>query len=54
MNLYKEELSEQNKVLRSAQRDIDKDRNQLEREKKRIELEIKKMAKEGNKQVCEH
>jgi hypothetical protein len=73
--IFKEELREQNKVLRSAQRDIDRDRNQLEREKKRIvciklftflclfmsefssiflnlkELEIKKMAKEGNKQV---
>ena len=33
---YIEELREQNKVLRSAQRDIDRDRNQLEREKKRL------------------
>jgi FtsZ-binding cell division protein ZapB len=34
--LFKEELREQNKVLRGAQRDIDRDRNQLEREKKRL------------------
>jgi charged multivesicular body protein 2B len=47
----KEELREQNKVLRSAQRDIERDRNQLEREKKRLEIEIKKAAKDGNKQV---
>lgn len=68
-----EEVKEQNKVLRGAQRDIDRDRYHIEREKKRIvthfkilssfssffielvrilkELEIKKMAKEGNKQV---
>ena len=31
-----EELRDQNKVLRGAQRDIDRDRNQLEREKKRL------------------
>ena len=49
---FKEELREQNKVLRSAQRDIERDRNQLEREKKRLEMEIKKAAKDGNKQVC--
>lgn len=48
----KEELKEQNKVLRSAQRDLDRDRTQLEREKKRLEIEIKKAAKEGNKQAC--
>lgn len=39
-------------MLRSAQRDIERDRNQLEREKKRLEMEIKKAAKAGNKQVC--
>lgn len=38
--------------MRSAQRDIERDRYQLEREKKRIELEIKKAAKQGNKQAC--
>ncbi len=38
--------------MRSAQRDIERDRNQLEREKKRLEMEIKKAAKDGNKQVC--
>jgi len=48
----KEEMRDQNKVLRSAQRDIDRDKVQMEREKKRIELEIKKAAKEGNKQAC--
>ena len=48
----KEEIKDQNKVLRSAQRDIERDRYQLEREKKRIELEIKKAAKQGNKQAC--
>ncbi|CAF1065272.1 unnamed protein product [Brachionus calyciflorus] len=48
----KEEIKAQNKVLRSAQRDIDRDKNQLEREMKKLELDIKKMAKEGNKQAC--
>lgn len=48
----KEEIKEQNKVLRGAQREIDRDRNTLEREKQRLELEIKKMAKQGNKQAC--
>jgi len=52
MYIITEELREQNKVLRSAQRDIERDRNQLEREKKRLEMEIKKAAKDGNKQVC--
>jgi hypothetical protein len=31
-----EEVKEQNKVLRGAQRDIDRDRYHIEREKKRI------------------
>ncbi|RNA29191.1 charged multivesicular body 2b [Brachionus plicatilis] len=48
----KEEMKAQNKVLRSAQRDIERDKSQLEREIKKIELEIKKMAKAGNKQAC--
>ena len=39
-------------MLRSAQRDLERDRNQMERDKKRLELEIKKAAKEGNKQAC--
>lgn len=33
---FLEELKAQNKVLRSAQRDIDRDKNQLEREMKKL------------------
>ena len=36
LNLITEEIKEQNKVLRGAQRDIERDRNQLDREKKRL------------------
>ena len=48
----KEEMKEQNKVLRGAQRGIDRDRAQLERQKKQLEIQIKKAAKDGNKQAC--
>lgn len=48
----KEEMREQNKVLRGAQRGIDRDRTQLDRQKKQLEIQIKKAAKDGNKQAC--
>lgn len=47
-----EELREQNKVLRGAQRDLERERTQMERDKKKLEIEIKKAAKDGNKQAC--
>ncbi|GFV56520.1 charged multivesicular body protein 2b [Trichonephila clavipes] len=44
-------MREQNRNLRRAQRDVEKDRRALERQEKQLELEIKKAAKQGNKQV---
>ncbi|KAJ8407370.1 hypothetical protein AAFF_G00279440 [Aldrovandia affinis] len=45
-------IKEQNKELRGTQRQIGRDRAALEKEEKRVELEIKKMAKSGNKDAC--
>lgn len=45
-------MRDQNRVLRRAQRDIEKDRRELERQEKQLELEIKKAAKQGNKEIC--
>merc|ERR1719412_2420543 len=40
------------KELRKVGRDVERDRHKLEREEKNLEMEIKKAAKAGNKQVC--
>ncbi|KAJ7320441.1 hypothetical protein JRQ81_019952 [Phrynocephalus forsythii] len=45
-------IKEQNKELRGTQRAIVRDRAALERQEKQLELEIKKMAKTGNKEAC--
>ncbi|KAI1884948.1 hypothetical protein AGOR_G00215150 [Albula goreensis] len=45
-------IKEQNKELRGTQRQITRDRTALEKQEKQIELEIKKMAKSGNKEAC--
>ncbi|KPP73580.1 charged multivesicular body protein 2b-like [Scleropages formosus] len=45
-------IKEQNKELRSTQRQITRDRAMLEKQEKQMELEIKKMAKTGNREAC--
>ncbi|XP_043986757.1 charged multivesicular body protein 2Ba [Gambusia affinis] len=45
-------IKEQSKELRSTQRQITRDRAALEKQEKQMELEIKKMAKSGNKEAC--
>ncbi|KAG5852792.1 charged multivesicular body protein 2b-A-like [Anguilla anguilla] len=45
-------IKEQNKELKGTQRQIARDRTSLEKQEKQIELEIKKMAKSGNKDAC--
>uniref|UniRef100_A0A3B5KUD0 Charged multivesicular body protein 2B n=1 Tax=Xiphophorus couchianus TaxID=32473 RepID=A0A3B5KUD0_9TELE len=45
-------IKEQSKELRSTQRQITRDRTALEKQEKQMELEIKKMAKSGNKEAC--
>jgi len=45
-------MREQTRDLRRAQRDVERTRGDLERQEKQIELEIKKAAKQGNKQVA--
>ncbi|KAL6481692.1 hypothetical protein AOLI_G00238080 [Acnodon oligacanthus] len=45
-------IKEQNKELRGTQRQITRDRAALEKQEKQLELEIKKMAKTGNKEAC--
>ncbi|KAJ8351678.1 hypothetical protein SKAU_G00231540 [Synaphobranchus kaupii] len=45
-------IKEQNKELKGTQRQIARDRAALEKQEKQIELEIKKMAKSGNKEAC--
>ncbi|KAJ8399634.1 hypothetical protein AAFF_G00410450 [Aldrovandia affinis] len=45
-------IKEQNKELRGTQRQITRDRTALERQEKQMELEIKKMAKTGNRDAC--
>jgi len=47
-----EQMRQQNRVLRKAQRDVEKDRRDLERQEKQLEMEIRKAAKQGNKQIC--
>ncbi|XP_028836703.1 charged multivesicular body protein 2b [Denticeps clupeoides] len=45
-------IKEQTKELRGTQRQITRDRTALEKQEKQLELEIKKMAKTGNKEAC--
>ncbi|XP_007893900.1 charged multivesicular body protein 2b [Callorhinchus milii] len=45
-------MKEQNRELRGTQRNIARDRAALEKQEKQLEMEIKKMAKAGNKEAC--
>ncbi|XP_017279381.1 charged multivesicular body protein 2Ba [Kryptolebias marmoratus] len=45
-------IKEQSKELRGTQRQITRDRAALEKQEKQMELEIKKMAKSGNREAC--
>ncbi|XP_048833843.1 charged multivesicular body protein 2b-like isoform X2 [Brienomyrus brachyistius] len=45
-------MKDQHKELLRTQRQISRDRGALERQEKQMELEIKKMAKTGNKEAC--
>lgn len=45
-------LKEQNKELRKAGRDIDRTKRDLEKQEKDLIANIKKAAKENNKQLC--
>lgn len=45
-------IKEQSKELRGTQRQITRERSGLERQEKQLELEIKKMAKSGNREAC--
>ena len=48
----KEVLKQQNREIRKTQREVTRDYGQLERQEKAIEIEIKKAAKQGNKQLA--
>ncbi|XP_055071672.1 charged multivesicular body protein 2Ba [Paramisgurnus dabryanus] len=45
-------IKEQAKELRGTQRQITRDRAALERQERQMEMEIKKMAKSGNREAC--
>lgn len=45
-------IKEQAKELRGTQRQIARDRAALERQERQMEMEIKKMAKSGNREAC--
>ncbi|XP_045560644.1 charged multivesicular body protein 2b [Salmo salar] len=45
-------IKEQAKELRGTQRQITRDRAALEKQEKQMEMEIKKMAKSGNREAC--
>ncbi|KAK1788856.1 hypothetical protein P4O66_014849 [Electrophorus voltai] len=45
-------IKEQSKELRGTQRQITRDRAALEKQEKQMEMEIKKMAKTGNREAC--
>ncbi|KAL1268215.1 hypothetical protein QQF64_033578 [Cirrhinus molitorella] len=45
-------IKEQSKELRGTQRQITRDRAALERQERQMEMEIKKMAKTGNREAC--
>lgn len=47
-----EKIRNQSRDLRRAQRDIERSKRDLEKQEKQLEIEIKRAAKEGNKQVC--
>lgn len=49
----KEELRDNERKLRKVTRDVERDRRGLEREEQKIQMEIKKAAKAGNKQACQ-
>uniref|UniRef100_A0A8C6GAX3 Charged multivesicular body protein 2b n=1 Tax=Mus spicilegus TaxID=10103 RepID=A0A8C6GAX3_MUSSI len=51
-DLLRNVIKEQNRELRGTQRAIIRDRAALEKQEKQLELEIKKMAKIGNKEAC--
>ncbi|XP_077288532.1 charged multivesicular body protein 2b [Arctopsyche grandis] len=48
----KEQQRENDKILRRAGREIERDKLALEKEEKKIEQEIRKMAREGNNEGC--
>ncbi|KAM9342757.1 charged multivesicular body protein 2Ba [Pholidichthys leucotaenia] len=45
-------IREQNRELRRNQRQVGRDRTDLEKQEKQLQAEIKKMAKAGNKEAC--
>ncbi|XP_062303088.1 charged multivesicular body protein 2b [Osmerus eperlanus] len=45
-------IKEQTKELKGTQRQITRDRSALEKQEKQLEMEIKKMARTGNKEAC--
>lgn len=45
-------MKAQQKDLRKAARDVDRSKREMERQEKQLEIDIKKAAKEGNKQAC--
>uniref|UniRef100_A0A1X7SVH5 Uncharacterized protein n=1 Tax=Amphimedon queenslandica TaxID=400682 RepID=A0A1X7SVH5_AMPQE len=47
----KEQMRQQQKVLKKTGRELERDRGQLERQEKQLEAEIKKAAKRGDKHV---
>ncbi|XP_064488817.1 charged multivesicular body protein 2b-like [Ornithodoros turicata] len=47
-----EQMRQQNRDLRKTQRDIERDRRGLEKQEKQLELDIKKAAKQGDKNLC--
>ncbi|TRY77349.1 hypothetical protein TCAL_12479 [Tigriopus californicus] len=48
----KEQTRDNERALRRVDRDVGRDRAQLEREEKKLEMDIKKAAKAGQKDVC--
>lgn len=48
----KEQQRNNDKLLRTTDREVERDRRHLEREEKQLILEIKKNVKEGNQQAC--
>ncbi|CAG2101109.1 unnamed protein product, partial [Medioppia subpectinata] len=45
-------MRSQNRELRKAQRDVQRSRTDIEKQEKQLEMEIKKAAKEGNRDLC--
>lgn len=46
-----QQIRENDRVLRRQQRDMERDRGSLDKEETKLEMEIKKAAKQGNKQA---